>query len=160
MDKKHTIGNVTALFMLLTAAALDGVQALLNMTVFLLPVSIFLTFCSFIIFFLWFALSGVKYNQNTAIKLLYLIGSTVAELAPIINTLPALSAGVIGMIVQTRLEDMRRDMGGKITPRTAQAMVRKMHMDQMRQQREAAAREGRMATEETRHGDSDASDSE
>ena len=41
-------------------------------------------------------------------------------------------------------------MGGKITPQTAQAMVRKMRMDQMRLRRAGAAREERLGREEAR----------
>lgn len=150
MDRKHTIGNLSAGLMIGTAAILDGVQFLLNFTVFLLPLSIFLTFCSTIMFGLWFALAGVKYNQAAGRKLLIMIAMTVTELAPVINTIPAITAGVIGMIVQTRLEDLRASAGGKITPQTARAMVRKMRMNQLRQGREASARAERLGKEDAR----------
>ena len=150
MDKKHTIGNVTAGLMIVLAALFDGVQFLLNFTVLLLPLSLFLTFCATILFGLWFALAGVKYDQAAGRKLLIMIGTVVAELAPIINTIPAISAGVIGMVVQTRLEDIRANAGGKITPKTAQVVARKRRMDQMRQKREAAAREERESREGAR----------
>lgn len=150
MDRKYTIGNLTAGLMVATAALLDGAQFLLNLTVFLLPLSIFLTFCSTIIFFLWFTLAGVRYDRGAGRKLLIMLAMTVTELAPVINMIPAISAGVIGMILQTRLEDARTAMGGKITPRTAQAMLRKQRMDQARQKRAAAAREERLGREEAR----------
>lgn len=150
MDKKHTIGNLTAGLMIATAALLDGIQFLLNLTVFLLPLSIFLTICATIMFGLWFALAGVKYDRAAGRKLLIMIAMTVTELAPVINAIPAISAGVIGMVVQTRLEDLKANAGGKITPQTARAMVRKVRMDQMRQSRAGAAREERLGREEAR----------
>lgn len=150
MDKKYTIGNVTAVLMIGTAALFDGIQFLLDLTVFLLPLSMFLTICSTIIFFLWFALAGVRFNQAAGRKLLIMIAMTVTELAPVINAIPAISAGVIGMVLQTRFEDAKRLAGGTVTPQTARATIRKMRMDELRRTREEAARMERLGHEEER----------
>jgi hypothetical protein len=101
---------------------------------------------------LWFMLSGVKYGGGKGgRKLLIMLASAVAELAPLINGLPALSAGVIGTVLQTRLEDARRNAGGKVTPKTAQAVARKMRMQQAVQARQDAARGERETAQQARH---------
>ena len=152
MEKKHTVGNVTAGLMLAAALLFDGLQFLLTLSVLLLPLSLFLTFLSMTMFFLWFALLGVKYTgSGGGRKLLVMLAASVAELVPVVNALPAVTAGVVGVIVQTRIEDARRQQGGKVTPRTAMAQARLMRMRQARAQREANAREGREAAQEARH---------
>lgn len=152
MNKEHTIGNVNAGFMIITALLIDGTQFLLTASVVLIPLTWLFTILAFIMFPLWFMLSGVKYGGGKGgRKLLIMLASAVAELAPLINGLPALSAGVIGTVLQTRLEDARRNAGGKVTPKTAQAMVRKMRMQQAVQARQDAARGEREATQQARH---------
>lgn len=151
MEKKHTVGNVTAGFMIAGALLIDGLQALMTFTVLLLPLSIFLTFFAAIGFGLWFALMGVKYIGNDGgKKLLTALAATIAELAPVINVIPATTAGVIGIIVQTRIEDARKSMGRKVTPRTIMANARLRQMQRSRA-RQDAAREGRESAQETRH---------
>ncbi len=152
MEKKHKIGNVTAGMMVVTALIVDAVQALLTFSVFLLPLSVLITFMAATMFFLWFALSGVKYVGNDGgKKLLIALASTVAELVPVVNAIPATTAGVIGIIVQTRIEDARAQAGGKVTPRTAMASARLQKMNQARAAREDSAREGREGTQQARH---------
>ena len=152
MEKKHTIGNVTAGFMITVALLMDGVQFLLTLSVLLVPLSWLVTFFSIILFWLWFVLSGVKYSgTNGGKRLLIMLGTAVAELVPFINALPAITAGVIGTIVQTRLEDARRNAGGKVTPRTAMAMARRARMQQAARTRQDAARGDRENAQQARH---------
>lgn len=152
MEKEHKIGNVTAGMMLVAALLADGVQALLTFSVFLLPLSVLITFMTATMFFLWFALSGVKYIGNDGgKKLLVALSSTVAELVPVINALPVTTLGVLGIIVQTRIEDARARAGGKVTPNTAMAYARARKMNQARAARENSAREGREEAQQARH---------
>jgi hypothetical protein len=152
MDKKHTVGNVTAGLMIAVALLCDGLQFLLTLSVLLLPLSIFVTVTCVTMFFLWFALLGVKYTDHGGgKKLLTMLAASVAELVPVVNALPAVTAGVLGVIVQTRIEDARRQSGGKVTPRTAMAYARLRKMQQARTQREASAREGREEAQAARH---------
>lgn len=138
--------------MIVTALLVDGVQALLTFSVLLLPLSVLITFMAAAMFFLWFALSGVRYVGNDGgKKLLVALGSTVAELVPVVNALPVTTAGVIGIIVQTRIEDARANAGGKVTPRTAMATARLQKMQAARASRTDSAREGREQAQQARH---------
>ena len=152
MDKKHTIGNVTAGLMIAFALLMDVIQGFLTLSIFLIPFSWFITIFSFTALWLWFVLAGVKYSGNAGGKrILIMIASIITELIPVINAIPAVTAGVIGTIGQTRLEDARRNSGGKVTPRTAEAMIRKMRMDQARRNREERARAERESMQASRH---------
>lgn len=109
--KKHTVGNIVAGLMLALAVIFDAVQGLLTVSVLLLPFSLFITFLSTITFSLWFALLGMSYSGRFAVaRLLTLIAMTVAELAPVINALPAITAGVVGLIVLSRVEDFQKSL--------------------------------------------------
>jgi len=152
MAAPHKIGNVTAGLMVTVAILIDCAQALLTISVFLLPLSVLVTFISTTMFFLWFGIRGVKYIGNDGgKKLLIMLATTVAELAPVINALPATTFGVIGIIVQTRFDDAREAAGGKVTPRTAMAYARQRRMQASRANRENSAREGREDIQATRH---------
>jgi len=151
MEKKHKIGNVTAGMMIAVAALIDIIQGLLTLTVLLLPLSLFFTFLGLGIFFLWFALCGVKFNPANGKNLLTMLGATAIEIPPFINGLPGLTAAVIGIIVQTRIEDARAAAGGKVTPRTAMAYARLQKMNQARAARMDSAREGREEVQQARH---------
>ncbi len=152
MEKKHTIGTFTAGLMVGLAILVDLLQGFFIISVLFLPFSIFLTFLSLSVFFLWFALMGVKYGGGDGgRKLLTMLAMSVVEIAPIINGLPGTTAGVLGIIIQTRIEDARRNRGGKTTPRTAAAAVRLERMRRSRQARESAARTERDSVEQERH---------
>lgn len=145
MKKKHTIGTVTAGLMIAFALVFDGIQALLTVSVFLLPFSIFVTFFSVIGFSIWFALLGISYSGRFgAARILTMIATAVAELAPIINALPAITAGVIGLIVLSRFEDMKQSLIPQ-GPTAAEvrharlAQARAIRTAQLREEREQAA---------------------
>lgn len=154
MEKQRTIGNVTGGLMIATAAAMDGLQLLFTISIFLLPLSWFVSFLAFVTFPLWFVLAApsVKYAGGAAgRRLLIMLATAVAELAPFINGLPALTAGVVGTILMTRFEDARRNAGGRVTPRTSLATARAMRVQQARRAREARQREAREAAETARY---------
>lgn len=145
MQNKHTVGTVTAGLMIAFALVFDGIQALLTISVFLLPFSLFVTFFSVIGFSIWFALLGMNYSGRFgAARLLTMIATAVAELAPVINALPAITAGVIGLIVLSRFEDMRQSLAPQ-GPSAAEvrharlAQARAIRTTQLREEREQAA---------------------
>jgi len=145
MEKKQTIDNITAGLMIVAALLCDGLQALLTLSVVLLPLSILVTI-------MVIAMLGVKYvGHDGGKKLLTMLATTVAELVPVVNALPAVTAGVLGVIVQTRIEDARRNAGGKVTPRTAMAAARLMKMKAARSKRTDSARDSRESEQQTRH---------
>lgn len=108
------ISNFTAVGMIGVALLFDSVQGLLFFmnaipvvgTVLDVVVSPLITVAAWCWFLLWFALHRVNYfDRNGAKKLLIMLASVVVELVPLINALPGITFGVVGLIVQTRFED-------------------------------------------------------
>lgn len=132
MEKKRRIGNVTAGLLIVSALLVDGLQGILTVSVFFLPLSVMVTFLATTAFGLWFLLLGVKYVGKDGKNLLIAFAAVITELAPVINALPATTVGVIGIIVRTRIEDARENLGKKKTPNTAQAQARLMRMQASR----------------------------
>lgn len=106
-SKGPQISNINAGFMIATALIFDAVQVLLTISVFLIPLSWLVTGLSITIFGVWFAVLGVNYmsGRKAGIKMLSALTATVGELVPVINALPAFTAGVVMIIISTRLED-------------------------------------------------------
>ena len=71
-------------------------------------VALFITCFAYITFGIWFALLRVNYftGKQAALKILTLIGTLGLELIPLIDALPAITAGVITMVIVSRIEDM------------------------------------------------------
>lgn len=106
MATEHKIGNASAVAMLSVAVLVDGLQALLTLTVVGSVLAVFITFTAAFGFWLWFTLHGVKYTGNGAgKKVLIGLGSVVAELIPFINAIPATTAGVLGIIIAERAKE-------------------------------------------------------
>ncbi len=103
----HKISNVEAGFMIAVALILDGIQFLFTLFVITSFFSILVTVLAICIFGVWFAIHRVNYfsGRKTGAKILSVFGSMFVELVPLIDGLPAITAGVIGIIVSTRLEE-------------------------------------------------------
>ncbi|HEX5774470.1 MAG TPA: hypothetical protein VFY28_00695 [Candidatus Paceibacterota bacterium] len=100
MNQK-TIGPVTSIAIVGVALVFDGLQFLLTLTVIGSVFSWFITAVAWILFLLWFALLGVSYfGRGAAIRFLTVFASVITELVPIVNALPALTLGVVALIVQ------------------------------------------------------------
>lgn len=151
MGKKKTIGNIAGGLMVLLALIVDGLQFFLTGLLILIPFSFFVTILSLTTFGVWFAVCGVNYFSGGGKKFLTVVATTITELAPLITAIPATTAGVLGIIIQTRIEDARANAGGKVTPRTAAAAVRLQRMNNSRATRASSARTEREGTQQARH---------
>jgi hypothetical protein len=103
-QKKERI-KVWVAFMLATLVlSIDGFQALLGTFAIGIAVNSVITAVAYFAFWVIFMLMGVSFIENP--KSLAAIGiSGLAELIPALNMLPALSAGVISVILITMAED-------------------------------------------------------
>lgn len=70
-------------------------------------VGTFLSFVAYISFGVWFALLGINYfaGKRAALKILTILATFGIELVPLLNMFPAITAGVITMIIVSRMED-------------------------------------------------------
>lgn len=148
--KKHKIGNVTAIFMLLLAAIADGLQFLLTLSVLLIPLSLLLTFLCGVGFALWFLILGAYSGKGAEKKILTSLISSVAELIPLINAVPAITAGVLINIALSRLDDAHISLA-KPDPKKMVAAARSARMQTARSQLRSRAQQGRAETQEERH---------
>lgn len=140
---KPKIGNGNAAALIAAAIAVDGVQALLAATVFASVLASLITFGAAFGFWLWFMILGVKYDGKKALTGL---GSVVAELVPMINALPAMTAGVVMTIILDRLEAKKAVYGSGARDAAVVARFARMQAtrNQMLERRrlEQEAREG------------------
>lgn len=114
---KQRIGNVTAFLMISMAVIFDAVQFLLNFIPGLGQIAgLFITFLTATIFGLWFLLLGVSYfgGKKAGLKMTAAFGSVITELVPIVSALPAITMGVVVIIIATWAEDR---LPTKIAPR-------------------------------------------
>lgn len=150
------IGNVTAGAIIATALVIDGIQFLLTLTVVGSVIAAVMTFLAGFGFWLWFSILGVKYlGKEGNKKLLISLTAFITELIPIVDALPATTAGVILIIIQTRIEDARTNAGKKATHRTMLATARAQKMRAARAQRADAARASREEAQQARHASAD-----
>lgn len=145
------VGNVTAGLLVGAALLVDGLQFLLTLTVVGSVVASVVTPIVAFCFWLAFAMMRVKYTGKGGRKLMIAFASVIAELVPFVNALPATTLGVIGIIVESRIEDGRTNAGKKVTKNTAMAEVRRLRLEGMKRQRELAAANERAAAQEARH---------
>jgi hypothetical protein len=70
-------------------------------------VGTFLSFFAYISLGVWFALLGINYfsGKRAALKVLTLLATFGIELIPLLNAIPAVTAGVVTMIIVSRIED-------------------------------------------------------
>lgn len=70
-------------------------------------VGTFLSFVAYISLGVWFALLGINYfsGKRAALKILTLLATFGIELIPLLNAIPAITAGVVTMIIVSRIED-------------------------------------------------------
>jgi ribosomal protein L25 (general stress protein Ctc) len=108
------IGTLTASLLVGTALIFDALQGLVTLVASvpippLQPIIVlawYLSGLAFTIFLLWFKFLGVNYlDRNANVKLLTIILAFAFESVPIVSMIPALTLGVVAMIVISRYED-------------------------------------------------------
>ncbi|HYD93029.1 MAG TPA: hypothetical protein VEB18_01055 [Candidatus Paceibacterota bacterium] len=114
-DSQLRISNIEGGTMIGVAFLFDAFQLVFGLLVFipiigLIPSIIFpllMSIISFCTFGVWFATKRVNYftGKQAAMKLLAIFAALVIDLVPFLNSLPAITAGVVLMIVATRIED-------------------------------------------------------
>ncbi len=121
-NKKVRVGNVSAGLLILVAVIMDGLQFLFsffhmlpwigNAIAFVVTLVIGLVASG--MFWLFFKMidPSIEYfgGRQAAVKLVAAFGTIVAEVIPLINALPAITAGVITMIIALRIEDTIGDL--------------------------------------------------
>ncbi len=109
MKPQERIDNVTAGFMIGVAALIDGVKFFLDLTVVADLFTWILGGAAAVIFFMWFMIKGVNYNgPKAASQMLVSLSAVIVDLVPFINALPATTAGVLGVIINSRIEDAKK----------------------------------------------------
>lgn len=106
------IGMLTAGLLVGVALLFDGAQGLVTLiaSVPLLQSVIlmawYLSGLAFVLFLLWFKFLGVDYlERNANVKLITIVLAFAFESVPIVSMIPALTLGVVAMILVTRYED-------------------------------------------------------
>ncbi len=133
--KEQRIGILSAIMMVALAFLFDVFQFLatfLNIVPGLgVALCLYISMLSFSAFFVWFALKGVDYlDRNGAVKLIVIIATTVTELIPLVDALPAITLGVLSLIIITRAEDSGIDLNA----------VRKARFAKMTAEQQVASR--------------------
>ncbi len=149
MAKTHTIGNVTAGMMIVLALIVDGLQVLLTMSVLLIPLSLLLTFVAATGFMLWFLILGAYSGKGAEKKLLTSAVATVAEIIPLVNAIPAVTASVIINILLSRAGDLKQQ--GGLDPKKQAALARLQRMHAARAKRTDSMRASREEDQDARH---------
>ncbi len=113
--EKTRIGPLTAGFMVGFALLFDAIQFFLSLLATIdaigwgiIALAWFVSCLAFIIFGLWFFICGINYftGKQAALRLLSVFSAVVLELMPLVMNLPAVTAGVIAVIVTSRIEDL------------------------------------------------------
>lgn len=113
--EKTRIGNITAGLMIGVALIFDAVQFFLSMLATIdaigwgiVALAWFVSYLAFIIFGLWFFVCRINYftGKQAALRLLSVFSAIVLEMMPLVMNLPAVTAGVVAVIVTSRIEDL------------------------------------------------------
>lgn len=117
--KEQRIGILSAVLMTVTALLFDGMQIFSTFVLnFVVPGSgfvgaEFVSFISVVAFGIWFGVKGVSYfDRNGAMKVIIMLTSVIVELVPIIDAIPAITFGVVSLILITRAEDGKPGLFG------------------------------------------------
>ncbi len=96
--------------MIIIAILFDGIQFLLTLTGVGIILAIPIGWFAEISFTLWYFLIGAISitGKSSGLKTFSILGSAVIESVGLVDDLPGITAGVVGVIVSTRIEDKSR----------------------------------------------------
>lgn len=144
----YRIHTITAGLMIGVAVLADGIQFLLTLTVIGSIVAMFVSAFVWIVFLIWFALCGVSYfDRGGATRGLIMLTSAITELIPFINAVPAITLGVVALIIHSRIEDRKQNSTPERKGSDA-ALVRRAVQDIRRSNAIEASRIAREARKE------------
>jgi hypothetical protein len=144
------INNISAVFLTITALMFDAVQAFLNVLIYVpvlglvsLGALYLVAFCAWIAFGIWFAILRVNYftGKQMAMKVVALFAVLILGSIPVLSFIPELTAGVLVMILATRIEDTvgnKKQLTGIADKRVAtRDKMRKAQNDRLKAARES-----------------------
>ena len=108
--KKERIKIWMGAALIITAASIDGFQALLNVLLVGEVLSTIISVCADTLFVTWFWILGVSLTKNPR-AFMSMAAQAIIGLIPVLNTLPELTLGVIGVVVFTRMVDKSAVLG-------------------------------------------------
>ena len=110
MNEKE-IGIGQSIAMGIFALLFDTGQGLVNLVPYLGQIlSSFIAFFSFMTFWLWFKMNGVSYGQAKRVGIV--LTTYIISFIPILNILPEITLGVIGIIMTTRAKKILNKIPG------------------------------------------------
>jgi hypothetical protein len=133
--ERHRISNVMAILLIGTAALIDGAQFIVSfIPVIDIVLDWFLAVIAGGIFGMWFALLGVNYfgGRNALAKIGTVVAAVGIELVPVLDALPAITAGVVTLILLTWSEDRAAN---EQLPQKAAVSAASRRQDQIDRQR-------------------------
>jgi hypothetical protein len=107
---KERISKVMGGMLIITALSIDAFQALLNILIIGEVFSTVISVCADTLFVVWFWMLGVSFTKSPK-AFFSMAGQAVVGLIPVLNTLPELTLGIIGVVVFTRIVDKSNSLG-------------------------------------------------
>ncbi len=106
-EVRRKISTLNAIWIISIAVICDCLQFLLTLGVISSIFNILITIIAWTIFAVWFFLLGINYfkGKKAMSKVLSVFGSLIVELIPILDALPTLTIGVVGIIWSSRKEE-------------------------------------------------------
>jgi hypothetical protein len=153
MMDRNRISNGVALLLISFAVTIDGLEFFLTFLPLLgQAINLLLSVFAFCALGLWFALLGVNYfgGKKAGLKAATLFAVPVIEMVPLVSALPALTAGVVILIMATWSED--RGISAS-TRRQASKIASIARMKSSRAQAEAFKRARSMGLTKTESGE-------
>jgi hypothetical protein len=109
-ERKQRISTWMGATLIITALSIDAFQALLNILLIGEFVSPTISVCADVLFVTWFWMLGVSFTKDPR-AFMSMAAQAIIGLIPILNTLPELTLGIIGVVVFTKMVDKSAIIG-------------------------------------------------